>query len=822
MIDLAGSERQKSTEARGERLKEASMINKSLSTLGNVINSLVDISEGKSRHVHYRDSKLTFLLKDSLGGNSKTCIIANISSASTCFGETLSTLRFAERAKLVKNQAIINEDTVGTIKELREEIKSLKTQLNSSKMTPSQSVCSNCSNSEIHSNYSLLAFNERIKEIEGLLEQNLKIRLQSESVLQQEIQSRENLIHALMSTIEKYEKKMESDKMVIKFREDAIKRLQKGEQGITNDELREEVNLMKRISDNHPMAAKLFVENDTLREHIKMLKGELKEDLNSLSNRLKENQEFTEKLHISLRKSSNEREQMHILLNEYTRYRQGELLCTPERENRKKLIERNNEITKRAEELERLLLQEKTKNIDLEDKLAHKDFMSMDIENEKNSINDCFSIPRTSFGSLLFDHKRDSLLFSAIKSVDQTPHKTNNQSLRSSLNNPLINEHNFESLTKELETKRIEIQELEFNLKNLIADLELVNKENIELKYLEELTFRLEDSLEKNKDELDRRKEESERLMSELDIINAENEFLSNSNSDLALIIERLESDLSVLKLNDCQNVAPVQSDLMTELEFLKNKCLQFQNELNHRAQEMKLSVQSREQILNELKHLQNEEYSLKKSNEDLITQLNLVNKDNLRLRSEVTTLSKEVSKLAGHNNLSQKIKMHERLKDENNKLKEQVYSIKEELRQKHEKLESVQRKYDTLAKIRGVNEEEEDIELIMRRKIEELESEVKLYQSSITKIAEFVNLLPFDGNPEDTDISDIVINLINGLMGNLSAKDREIAEKEREMQRKESLMKILENEHLLYKHKVELKDFNSRLPLENSLQKYR
>lgn len=91
------------------------MINKSLSALGNVINSLVDLSEGKSRHVHYRDSKLTFLLRDSLGGNSKTVIIANISPSGVNYGETLSTLKFAQRAKLIKNKAIINEDSSGTI-----------------------------------------------------------------------------------------------------------------------------------------------------------------------------------------------------------------------------------------------------------------------------------------------------------------------------------------------------------------------------------------------------------------------------------------------------------------------------------------------------------------------------------------------------------------------------------------------------------------------------------------------------------------------------------------------------------------------------------
>lgn len=105
------------------------MINKSLSALGNVINSLVDISEGKSRHVHYRDSKLTFLLRDSLGGNSKTLIVANISPSSICYAETLSTLKFAQRAKLIRNKAVINEDSSGTILMLKNEIKRLKMDL---------------------------------------------------------------------------------------------------------------------------------------------------------------------------------------------------------------------------------------------------------------------------------------------------------------------------------------------------------------------------------------------------------------------------------------------------------------------------------------------------------------------------------------------------------------------------------------------------------------------------------------------------------------------------------------------------------------------
>ena len=130
IIDLAGSERSKNTNAVGDRLKEAGMINKSLSALGNVINSLVDASEGKQRHIPYRDSKLTFMLRDSLGGNSKTVIIAHISPSQINLGETLSTLEFAKRAKQIKNRAVVNEDSSGTILILKNEIKRLKHDMN--------------------------------------------------------------------------------------------------------------------------------------------------------------------------------------------------------------------------------------------------------------------------------------------------------------------------------------------------------------------------------------------------------------------------------------------------------------------------------------------------------------------------------------------------------------------------------------------------------------------------------------------------------------------------------------------------------------------
>uniref|UniRef100_J3LWY5 Kinesin-like protein n=2 Tax=Oryza brachyantha TaxID=4533 RepID=J3LWY5_ORYBR len=130
LVDLAGSERQKLTNAFGDRLKEAGNINRSLSQLGNLINILAEISQsGKQRHVPYRDSKLTFLLQESLGGNAKLAMICAVSPSQSCKSETLSTLRFAQRAKSIKNNAIVNEQKEEDVNMLREQIRQLKDEL---------------------------------------------------------------------------------------------------------------------------------------------------------------------------------------------------------------------------------------------------------------------------------------------------------------------------------------------------------------------------------------------------------------------------------------------------------------------------------------------------------------------------------------------------------------------------------------------------------------------------------------------------------------------------------------------------------------------
>ena len=128
LIDLAGSERASGTGATGDRLKEGANINKSLTMLGQVISALAKAQGGKSKEiVPYRNSKLTYILKPFLGGNAKTAMIAALSPANINYDETMSTLRYADGVKKIKNKAIVNESPQDKlIRELKEEIEKLR------------------------------------------------------------------------------------------------------------------------------------------------------------------------------------------------------------------------------------------------------------------------------------------------------------------------------------------------------------------------------------------------------------------------------------------------------------------------------------------------------------------------------------------------------------------------------------------------------------------------------------------------------------------------------------------------------------------------
>uniref|UniRef100_A0A8C4DBQ6 Kinesin family member 13Bb n=1 Tax=Dicentrarchus labrax TaxID=13489 RepID=A0A8C4DBQ6_DICLA len=191
LVDLAGSERAAKTGAAGERLKEGSNINKSLSTLGLVISALADQGAGKNKNkfVPYRDSVLTWLLKDSLGGNSRTAMVATISPAADNYDETLSTLRYADRAKSIVNHAVVNEDpNARIIRELREEVEKLREQLTEAESMKAPELKERLEESEKLIQEMTVTWEDKLRKTEAIAQErqrqleNLGISLQSSGI----------------------------------------------------------------------------------------------------------------------------------------------------------------------------------------------------------------------------------------------------------------------------------------------------------------------------------------------------------------------------------------------------------------------------------------------------------------------------------------------------------------------------------------------------------------------------------------------------------------------------------------------------------------
>lgn len=174
LVDLAGSERVSKTGIQGnkDRLKEASNINKSLHTLGRVIEILAEQASGKGKvlQVPYRDSCLTRILESALGGNSKTVMICAISPANDNYEETLSTLRYADQTKKIRNKPIVNESAVDKIiRELREENERLKSMLKGNESPTSETNLLGEESKEARSNV-----RASIREVQKEIKKNLK------------------------------------------------------------------------------------------------------------------------------------------------------------------------------------------------------------------------------------------------------------------------------------------------------------------------------------------------------------------------------------------------------------------------------------------------------------------------------------------------------------------------------------------------------------------------------------------------------------------------------------------------------------------------
>ncbi|CAI6011957.1 unnamed protein product, partial [Closterium sp. NIES-65] len=284
LVDLAGSERQKHSEAQGVRLKEAGSINKSLSALGNVIKALVDIAEGKVRHVPYRDSKLTFLLSDSLGGNSKCTLLAAVSPAERNVDETMSTLKFAQRAKLMHNEAVVNELMMGNPAVMGEEIRRLRLEIaelraNASAGVPGQPLLPPSPSP------APMSENERICRLEQIISQSTKRALEAERQAGQEVAKQSKRADAAEALAEGLVRSVQGLKMVVKLRDDRIKRVEaqgrcegqcvRGEDAAAVEELAQEVEVLRRMVERNPDAIRFQLEVDVCKARISELEEQL-------------------------------------------------------------------------------------------------------------------------------------------------------------------------------------------------------------------------------------------------------------------------------------------------------------------------------------------------------------------------------------------------------------------------------------------------------------------------------------------------------------------------------------------------------------------
>ncbi|CAK9869214.1 unnamed protein product [Sphagnum jensenii] len=274
LVDLAGSERQRTSGAEGDRLKEAANINKSLSTLGLVIMILVDVANGKQRHVPYRDSKLTFLLQDSLGGNSKTTVIATVSPSNSNAAETLSTLKFAQRAKFIRNNAVINEDASGDIAALQREIQQLKEEVSRLRRRSISTMVRY--ETEPGASNPGLSTNAALKKIEAM-EVLLAGALRREKSFEAATKQMASEVKQLNSLVQQREQNTQSGKMILRFREDKIQRLESLVEGkLTvdsylveeNGRLKEELQLVRSQIDRNPELTKFAMENIRLIEQL--------------------------------------------------------------------------------------------------------------------------------------------------------------------------------------------------------------------------------------------------------------------------------------------------------------------------------------------------------------------------------------------------------------------------------------------------------------------------------------------------------------------------------------------------------------------------
>jgi hypothetical protein len=325
LVDLAGSERQSKTGATGEMLDQAININLSLTALGKVIFALV---AEKKQHVPYRDSKLTKLLADSLGGNSKTVMIANIGPSEYNYDESVSTLRYASRAKMIKNAPKINEDPKDAmIRQYQDELTRLKQELAMAAGGGVYQMDGTGGQTRILTGDS----KEKMEEMEKKIEQE-KIEILKELEKEKKLieESKNTAEDEKLKLLEKLKVKQEEQDKVTKKNEKILAKLKAMEQNLVLGEENE-----KKAKENEEIIHKTKKELEEKEKNRLMLQKELerqneeKENLNKVyedqQSEIKEKEKIYQKLKQKLQEFDNEKDDINKEFdrsyNDYVEYK---------------------------------------------------------------------------------------------------------------------------------------------------------------------------------------------------------------------------------------------------------------------------------------------------------------------------------------------------------------------------------------------------------------------------------------------------------------------------------------------------------------------
>ncbi|KVI10745.1 hypothetical protein Ccrd_010834 [Cynara cardunculus var. scolymus] len=558
LVDLAGSERQKSSGAEGERLKEAASINKSLSTLGHVIMVLVDGANARTRHVPYRDSRLTFLLQDSLGGNSKTMIIANVSPSISSATETLNTLKFAQRAKLIQNNeelAILKRYNIS---------KSLTfSSKDAEEARQEHENCSNASSLEMN----MLKFDNMLgdegkvlrvssKQLKSL-ETSLNGALRREQSTESSIKQLEAEIEQLNCLVRQREEENRCTKMMLKFREDKIQRMESLLAGSIpadsylleeNNTLSEEIRILRAKVDRNPEVTRFAVENIRLLEQLRrfqdfyeegereMLMTEVSELRDQLVLFLDENSKEDNHMNSSMEKEAAEDQKESDSLELELKKSQEELdKC---RGNLNSCLEKNSKLCREIVELNALL--------EMQNSVVHDQDGGIEVIKEpileSSSIGDEASHTVQKMDDSLADTKEVldlQLELDILKIILKEERLTHGETVEKALSlsrDLKLTEEKFLLITKQCEYLREELQEA----KSVIEALEIQQLVSIN---------ELEDLKNSNKQYAEILREK------ELKIIYLNDQILSQGSRDLPPSSNDLENEDSPLqgKLNKVQ-----------------------------------------------------------------------------------------------------------------------------------------------------------------------------------------------------------------------------------------------------------------------------